>query len=82
MPLGKTIAPGIRYLLRLLFPLLKQDELEKQKKALETAKKRVRIAELQKETVKTEKVAMKIQDSIIDEEFEELDEKKDFRTKV
>lgn len=82
VPLGKVVVPGIHYLLRLLFPLLKQDELEKQKEALETAKKRVRIAELQKETVKTEKQAMKIQDSIIDEEFEELNEEKNFRTKA
>lgn len=81
MPLGKTIIPGVQSLLRVLFPLLKQDELEKQKEALETAKKRVKIAELQKETVQTEKKAMKIQDSIIDEEFEELNEEADFRAK-
>ncbi len=82
MPLWKAVViPGIQYLLRLFFPLLKQDELEKQKEALEIAKKRVRIAELQKETVRTEKKAMKIQDSIIDEEFEELNEETDLRTK-
>ena len=81
MPLGRAFIPGVQSLLRALFPLLQKDELEKQKEALEIAKKRVKIAELQKETVQTEKKAMKIQTSIIDEEFEELDEETNFRAK-
>lgn len=79
IPLGSLFSPIIKYLVRLFFPLLQKSEIEKQKEALEFAKERVRIAEIQKETIQTEKKAMRIQDSIINEEFEEVDNNERFK---
>lgn len=76
-----VVIPTFSYFFRLFFSLLKKNELEKHKEALEIAKQRVRIAEIQKETMKAELAAMKIQESIIDEEFEGLNEKENFGTK-
>lgn len=81
MPLGKLAVPAFTYIVKWLYPLFQKSELDKQKEALELSKERVRIAELQKEAIKNEKKAMRIQDSIIDEEFEELNEEETFRTR-
>lgn len=57
--------------------LIEKSTIEKQEEALIEAEERIRIAELQKQTMQAEKQAMRIRNSIIDEEFEELDEELD-----
>lgn len=74
-PLSKLTKPIVVGLTRLIFPLLEKSQLEKQQEALKQAKERIKLAEIQKETIQAEKRAMRIQDSIIDEEFAEIDEK-------
>lgn len=73
-PLIILISPlGIKFL-HWFLQLIEKSPIEKQEEALIEAEERIRIAELQKQTMQAEKQAMRIRNSIIDEEFEELDE--------
>jgi hypothetical protein len=73
-PLSALLTPVGPWLVRWFSKFLEKTPLEKQKEALNEAQERIRIAELQKKTMQAEKQAIKIRNSIIDEEFEELDE--------
>lgn len=74
-PLGSLLFPVGQWLVRWFSKFLEKTPLERQEEALSEAQERIRIAELQKQTMQAEKRATEIRDSIIDEEFEELDEK-------
>jgi hypothetical protein len=54
----------------------KKNEIEKEIEAQELARKRIVLAEMKRETMRLEKQVMKIQESILDEEFEKLDDTK------
>lgn len=73
-PLSALLTPIGPWLVRWFSKFLEKTPLEKQEEALNEAQERIRIAELQKKTMQAEKQAIKIRNSIIDEEFEELDE--------
>ncbi len=74
-PLSTLLVPTGSWLIRCFSKCLEKTPLERQEEALSEAQERIRIAELQKQTMQAEKHATKIRNSIIDEEFEELDEK-------
>lgn len=73
-PLIILISPLGAKFLHWFLQLIEKSPIEKQEEALIEAEERIRIAELQKQTMQAEKQAMRIRNSIIDEEFEELDE--------
>jgi len=74
-PLLEWWYPWLKSFIKSILPIFDKSQLEKQKEALKQSEERIRIAEIQKETILNERKAMRIQDSIIYEEFEELDEK-------
>lgn len=72
---NNLIVPLITWAVHLFSKKLEKTSLEKEEEALQAAKEEIKAVEIQRERVKIEKQAMRIRNSIIEEEFEEVDEK-------
>lgn len=72
---SNLVVPLITWAANFFSKKLEKTPLEKEEEALRAAKEEVKAVEIQRERIKFEKQAMRIRNSIIEEEFEEVDEK-------
>lgn len=70
---SNLIAPILARLIHFFTKKLEKTPLEKEQESLRLAQEEMKAVELQKQRVRIEKQAMQVRDSIIEEEFEELD---------